>query len=128
MRGGIATMLGILGGVLILLGVFIGVLFAGLFSLFTFHAGSLLGAAYQGAIDVVLGFLILIFTGYARSHPPPDKAIGGVVVLILAVIAWYVSSSAFLVFVTIGSILAGIGGLIFLLESAFQGPPAPASH
>jgi hypothetical protein len=130
MRGGVAAVLGFLGGVFILLGVFVGVLASGVFSLATFHASSFLSAAYEGVIDLVLGILVMAFTAYAVAHPPPDKAIGGVVVLLVSIIAWYISSNAFLLFVIIGAILAAIAGFVFILESAFQPRPyyPPSSH
>lgn len=126
MRGGVAAVLGYLGGLIMVLGVFVGVLGASIFSLATWHGYYLLGALYQGAIDLVLALLVIIFTAYAVAHAPPDKAIGGVVVLIVAVVAYFVTTSGALIFVTLGAILGGIGGLVFLLQSAFQPRPAYA--
>ncbi len=124
MRGGVSTLLGLLGGVLVLLGVIIGGILGGVTSLITGNGRGFFDLLYNGLILLVLGVLILAFTAYARAHPPPDKAAGGIIVLIVSAIAWFFSGGVgFLVISTIGAILGILAGILFLLESAFRAPP-----
>ncbi len=123
MRGGLATLLGLIGGVLIIVGVLIGGLIAGLGDLIAGNGRGFAGLLYAGVIDLVLGLLILVFTSYSRSHPPPDKAGGGVVLIVLAAIVWFFAGgSLYFIFVVLGAVLALLAGILFLLESAFRTP------
>ncbi len=123
MRGGLATLLGLIGGVLIIVGVLIGGLIAGLGDLIAGNGRGFAGLIYAGVIDLVLGLLILVFTSYSRSHPPPDKAGGGVVLIVLAAIVWFFAGgSLYFIFVVLGAVLALLAGILFLLESAFRTP------
>ncbi|MDE1820374.1 MAG: hypothetical protein KGJ23_06825 [Euryarchaeota archaeon] len=123
MRGNLATLLGVLAGALVIIGVLLGALIGTILDVATWNGYDLVGLLYSGIIDFVLGILILIFTGYARSHPPPDKAVGGVVVLVLSGITWFFAGGhGAYVIVVIGAILGVIAGILFILESAFRTP------
>lgn len=119
MRGGIGAMLGFLGGGLMFIGVFLGVFVGGLAALISSNGASFLALGYSGIIDLVLAILVLAFTAYAAAHPPPDKAAGGVVLMVVAILAFVFTHSGWLIFVTIGAILALLAGLVFVLASAF---------
>lgn len=124
MRGGVATLLGILSGLLVLVGVLIGAILGGIGDLITGNGRGFAGLLYAGVIDLVLGLLILVFTAYARSHPPPDKAAGGVVLIVLSAIVWFFSGGSwYYILVVLGAILGLLSGLLYVLESAFRAPP-----
>ena len=111
----LVTVLAALGAVLIVLGGILGFLLSLGNGGFGERFGSDLGAATYGAIAVILGLLILLFSGYTQYRGPHRSLTGGIVLIVLGVIGWSIVGGW--VLVAIGSVLTLLAGLILTIEA-----------
>ncbi|MFI5418673.1 MAG: hypothetical protein ACHQ2Y_07260 [Candidatus Lutacidiplasmatales archaeon] len=109
------TILAALGAVLIIVGGIVGFLLSfgpgGLGERF----GTDAGAIVYGFIAVVLGFIVLAFSGYTHYRGVEKTLTGGIVLVVLGAVTWAVVGGW--VLVALGSFLAVLAGLVLCGEA-----------
>jgi hypothetical protein len=111
----LVTLLAALGAILIILGGILGFLLSLGSEDFGGRFGSDGGALVYGIVAVVLGILILLFSGYTHYSSATSSLTGGIILLVLGAITWAVVGGWLLVL--LGSILAVLAGLILTVEA-----------
>jgi hypothetical protein len=111
---GLVAVLGAIGGILVILGGILGFLLSLGDQGFGPRFGMDSGALVYGIVAVILGFLILVFSGYTHFRGADRSIVGGVILIVLGVIAWAVVGGW--VLVAIGAVLAVLAGLLLCFE------------
>jgi hypothetical protein len=110
----LVTVLAALGALLIILGGIVGFLLSlgrGMYG-GPFLASS--GAFVYGVIAVVLGLLILVFSGYTHYQGVGNALTGGLVLIVLGIVTWAVVGGWILV--ALGAFLAILAGIVLIVE------------
>lgn len=111
----IPTILGVVGGFVLLLGAGVAVLAGMVNGIVYAHAGPILAGLALGVIAGVLGCLGLVMAYYARGSPT-DRVVGGVTLLVLGVLGFvFVGASPIAL---VGSILVLFAGVVYTLDGA----------
>ncbi len=113
-QSGVPTVLGVVAGVLAILGGFIDFILGVAHAFFAYSPGPLVQGVAAGLISTVLGILMLVFTGYSRAGVRDHAMVGGIVLILLGVISWFLLGRS--LFVVLAAVLAFLAGLVFLLE------------
>jgi hypothetical protein len=111
----LVTVLAALGALLIVLGGIFGFLLSlgrGMYG-GPFMGSS--GAFAYGFIAVVLGLVILVFSGYTHFQGATSPLTGGLILIVLGAITWAVVGGWLLV--AVGSLLAILAGIILTANS-----------
>jgi hypothetical protein len=110
----LVSLLAALGGILVILGGIVGFLLS--FAPGGFEMGDRFaaGSLVYGVVAVVLGLIILVFSGYTHYRGLATDATGGVILLVLGVVTWIIVGDW--VLVAAGSFLAVLAGLLLLVE------------
>jgi hypothetical protein len=111
----LVTLLAALGAILIILGGILGFLLSLGSEDFGGRFGSDGGALVYGVVAVVLGLLILVFSGYTHYRGASTSLGAGLVLIVLGAITWAVVGGWLLVLV--GAILTVLAGLILTVEA-----------
>ncbi|MFI5415453.1 MAG: hypothetical protein ACHQ16_07355, partial [Candidatus Lutacidiplasmatales archaeon] len=77
------------------------------------------GALVYGIVAVVIGMLILLFSGYTHFRGADRSVVGGIVLIVLGAVGWAVVGGW--VLVAIGSVLAVLAGLLLCAEVLLGG-------
>ena len=121
----LVTVLAALGGVLVILGGILGFLLSfapgGLGARF----GGELDALVLGALAVVFGFVILVYSGYTHLRGSERSLTGGVVLVILGVVTWVVVGEW--VLVAVGSFLTVMAGFVLVAQLLLGEPRVRSS-
>ncbi len=116
----VVSVLATLGGILVVLGGILGFLL----SLGPGGFGPRLdGAASSlvlGTVAVVLGLIILFYSGFTHIQGIARGATGGILLIVLGVVAWVTVGGWILV--ALGSFLTVLAGLVLLLEVVISDP------
>jgi len=110
----LVTVLAALGALLIVLGGIFGFLLSlgrGMYG-GPFMGDS--GALVYGFIAVVLGLLILVFSGYTHFQGVQSSLTGGIVLIVLGAVTWVVVGGWILV--AVGALLAILAGIVLAAE------------
>jgi hypothetical protein len=110
----VVTVLAALGGILVILGGILGFLLSIGSDDFGGRFGMDSGALVYGIIAVVVGMLILLFSGYTHYRGADRTLVGGIVLIVLGAVGWAVVGGW--VLVAIGSVLAVLAGLLLCAE------------
>lgn len=118
-RGSGVGILAALGGILIVIGGFLG--------FFLNIAGSGYGPPYSigasvvvAAVAILLGIVILIFSGFTRYRGAGRGLAAGISFLILGILTWLVAGRGLLVL--LGAILTIIAGLVLVVMILMGAP------
>jgi hypothetical protein len=116
----VVSLLATLGGILVILGGVFGFLFSlgpGLFGpRFDGAASSLV----LGIVAVILGLIILFYSGFTHIQGMSRGITGGVILIVLGAVTWVVVGQWILV--AIGSFLVALAGLVLILEAFLADP------
>jgi len=122
----LVTVLAALGGTLVILGGILGFLLSfGPRGFGPAYYGSV-NAVVFGALAVVLGIVILVYSGFTHLRGAERNLTGGVVLVVLGVVTWMVVGSW--VLVAVGSFLAVVAGLVLLAEILLADPRVRGSE
>jgi hypothetical protein len=116
----IVTVLAGLGGVLVILGGILGFLLSIGPSGYGPRYDGTVGALALGLIAIVLGFLILVFSGFTHYQGVDRSVTGGLVLLILGIVTWVIVGGWILI--AVGSFLTVVAGLVLVLEVLLAAP------
>jgi|GEM_PF-6094390 intracellular septation protein A len=119
-RTGLPTALGALSGGIVVLGGILEFLIATVQGLATLKVRTIVGGFVDGIVALVLGLLVLAMTFYAHRGSRDRAVVGGVVLVVLGALVWFLVSSYLIA--VLGGVLAFLGGLLFVLEDAFRPP------
>jgi hypothetical protein len=122
----LVNVLAALGGILIILGGVFGFLLSLGSDGFGDRFGSDSGAAVSGFIAVVLGLLVLLFSGYTQYRGSATSLTSGVILIVLGAVGWAVVGGW--VLVVIGSLLAVLAGLILAVEALLGQSPSRTTN
>ena len=112
-RNRIPTLMGAVGGVLILMGALVAFFLGVAATIATNHVGPILAGMTTGVVAGVVGLTALVLTYYVRGSQN-EKLAGGVGMLVLGAVSWaFLMTSALAI---AGSIVVFFGGLLFALE------------
>jgi hypothetical protein len=116
----LVTLLAALGGILVILGGILGFLLSlgprGFGPMFDSAAY----AAVFGALAVILGVIILVFSGFTHLRGAERNLTGGVVLIVLGVVTWIIVGDW--VLVAAGSFLTIVAGLVLLAQLLIDNP------
>lgn len=111
----LVTVLAVLGAILIILGGILGFLLSfgpvGMGDRF----GADSSALVYGFIAVILGLLILVFSGYTHYRGAVRSLTGGIILIVLGAVTWAIVGGW--VLVAIGAVLAILAGLLLAFEA-----------
>lgn len=110
----LVTLLAAIGALFIILGGIIGFLLSFGPGGFGERFGGAAGALVYGALAVILGLLVLLFSGYTHYRAASHNLTGGVILLVLGIVTWVVVGGWILV--ALGSLLVVVAALIILAE------------
>ena len=116
----LVTVLAAFGGILVIVGGILGALLSFGPGGFGERFGNDAGALIYGFVAVILGLIILVFSGYTRYHGVESNLVGGMILLVMGVITWAVVGGWILV--ALGSFLTVLAGLILVAESILSEP------
>ncbi len=108
---------GLLGGALFVLGG-IAALVLGTVDLVVGRPGSALGAGAEAIGLFVVGALALLFAWLARHDWSGRPVVGGVLLLVTAVLGWIVIGDGGNLLALIGSLLVALAGVLYLVGPA----------
>jgi hypothetical protein len=111
----LVTVLAAIGAILMILGGILGFLLSLGSERFGGQLGGDAGAFVYAIVAVVLGLLVLLFSGYTHYRGTDRSLVGGIVLIVLGAIGWEVVGGWLLV--AIGSVLAVLAGLILTVEA-----------
>jgi hypothetical protein len=114
----LVTLLAALGGILVILGGIVGFLLSFAPGGFGMEDRFAVGGLVYGILAIVMGLIILSFSGYTHYRSLESGPTGGVILVVLGVVTWIVVGGS--VLVAAGSFLAVLAGLLFLLEAALD--------
>jgi len=123
----LVTVLAALGGTFVILGGILGFLL----SIGPGGYGPRFDGSYDafvlGAVAVIMGLVILVFSGYTHLRGAERSATGGIVLVVLGILTWIVVGQW--VLVAAGSFLTVVAGLVLLAQlltsdSRFWGTPS----
>jgi hypothetical protein len=116
----LVTVLAALGGILVILGGILGFLLSlGPRGFGPAYYGPVYAGVF-GALAVILGAIILVYSGFTHLRGAERNLTGGVVLVVLGVVTWIVVG--YWVLVAVGSFLAVVAGLVLLAEVLFADP------
>jgi hypothetical protein len=115
----LVTVLAALGAILIILGGILGFLLSIGPGDYGGHYWDSGGALVYGFIAVILGLIVLVFSGYTHYRGVERTLTGGIILVVLGVVTWAVVGGW--VLVALGSFLAVLAGLVLMAE-ALMGP------
>jgi Ca2+/H+ antiporter len=119
----LVTLLAAIGAILIVVGGLLGFLLSFGSDEFGRQFGLDSGAFAYGVLAVVLGLLILVFSGYTHYRGAPRSVVGGIVLIVLGAIAWEVVGGW--VLVALGSLLTVIAGIVLAVEALVSEARSP---
>jgi hypothetical protein len=119
----LVTLLAALGAILIILGGIVGVLLSLGHGGFGDRFDSGAATVVYGFIAVVLGLILLVFSGYTHYRGVDSSLTGGIILTVMGVVAWVVVGDW--VLVALGSFLAVLAGLILVAEALLGTPRSP---
>jgi len=109
-----------LGGILVILGGILGFLLSlGPRGFGPAYYGPVYAGVF-GALAVILGAVILVYSGFTHIRGAERNLTGGVVLVVLGVVTWIVVG--YWVLVAVGSFLAVVAGLVLLAEVLIADP------
>jgi uncharacterized membrane protein YesL len=111
----LVTVLAALGAILIILGGILGFLLSFGSDEFGGQLGADSSALVYAIVAVVLGLLILLFSGYTHYRAASRSLVSGVILIVLGAVAWEVVGGWILV--ALGALLAIVAGLILTVEA-----------
>ena len=109
----LVTVLGGLGALLIILGGIVGFLLSWGPGGFGPRFG-VAGAAVYGFVAILLGLIILVFSGYTHFRGVATSLEGGITLLVIGVVTWVLVGSW--VLVALGSFLTVLAGLLLTVQ------------
>ena len=116
----LVTVLAALGGILVILGGILGFLLSlGPRGFGPMYYGAV-SAAVFGALAVVLGVIILVYSGFTHLRGAERNLTGGVVLLVLGVVTWMIVGDWILV--AVGAFLTVVAGLVLLAQVLIDSP------
>jgi hypothetical protein len=118
----LVTILAAFGGILVLLGGVLGLLLG----YGRYDYGLRYGAvdvAVIAVLAIIFGLVILVYSGVTHLRGPERSLIGGVVLVVLGIVAWAVSGELFLV--GLGSFLTILAGVILFVVMMIEEPRHP---
>jgi len=116
----LVTVLAALGGILVILGGILGFLLSlGPRGFGPAYYGPVYAGVF-GALAVILGAVILVYSGFTHIRGAERNLTGGVVLVVLGVVTWIVVG--YWVLVAVGSFLAVVAGLVLLAEVLIADP------
>ena len=116
----VVTILGALGAILVSLGGIVGFLLSLGASGYGGRIGGTLSALLYGVVAVVLGSIILVFSGYTHYRGVERSVTGGIVLMVVAIVTWVVVGGG--VLIVLGSVLALLAGFLLVFESVVERP------
>jgi len=118
----LVTILAAVGGVLVILGGLIGFLLSLNPEGFGPRLEGAFGALLMGAVAVILGLIILAFSGYTHYRGVDRNVTGGLVLFVLGVVTWVVVGDWALV--ALGSFLTVLAGIVLVAQVMLASPGA----
>jgi hypothetical protein len=116
----LVTILAALGGILVILGGILGFLLSyHPYGFGLYHAG-IVGALVYGIIAVILGLVILVYSGVTHYAGISRNAAGGIILVVLGIITWIIVGGWALV--AAGAFLTVVAGLVVLAEVVLADP------
>lgn len=115
----LVTILAALGGILVILGGILGLLLG----YGRYDYGLRYGAvdiAVLAVLAIIFGLVILVYSGATHLRGPERNLTGGVVLVILGIIAWAIGGELFLV--GLGSFLTVLAGVILFVVMLLDEP------
>ncbi len=110
----LVSVLATLGGILVVLGGILGFLLSFGPGAYGPRLDGAVSSLVLGAVAVIVGLLILFYSGFTHIQGLARGATGGVILIVLGVVAWVVVGQWILV--ALGSFLAVLAGLVLLVE------------
>jgi hypothetical protein len=116
----LVTVLAALGGILIILGGILGFLLSLAPNAYGPHYYGTLNALVLGAVAVIFGLIILVYSGFTHLRGAERNLTGGVVLFILGIVTWIIAGGWLLV--AVGSFLTVVAGIILVAEILLGNP------
>ena len=114
---GLAFMFGVLSALLLIVAA--AVAFVGGFLFLAFgYGGHALGAWGRSIIDVVVALLVGLFSVFGRSGDRERTLAAGIVLVVLAFVAWFALGLVGDILALIGVLFALIAGILFLVAAS----------
>jgi len=121
----LVTFLAAFGGILVILGGIVGFLLSLGPEGFGPRFYGTFGALVMGTIAVVLGLVILAFSGYTHYRGVDRNVTGGLILLVLGIVTWVLVGDW--VLVAVGSFLTVLAGLVLIAQVILASPNARAT-
>jgi multisubunit Na+/H+ antiporter MnhG subunit len=116
----LVTLLAALGGILVILGGILGFLLSlGPRGYGPMYYGTAYAAVF-GALAVIMGAIILVYSGFTHLRGAERNLTGGVVLIVLGIVTWMVVGNWILV--AVGSFLTVVAGLVLLAQVLVDSP------
>jgi len=116
----LVSVLATLGGILVILGGILGFLLSFGPGMYGPHLDGAASSLVLGAVAVIVGLLILFYSGFTHIQGLARGATGGVILIVLGIVAWVVVGGW--VLVALGSFLAVLAGVVLLVEVVVADP------
>ncbi len=116
----LVTFLAAFGGILIVLGGFLGFLLSFGAGRFGGQFEGVFGALVLGAIAVIFGLVILVYSGYTHLQGVSRSVTGGLILIVLGVVTWVIVGGWILV--AVGSFLTVMAGLVLVAQAMIADP------
>jgi len=114
---GIAFMFGVLSAILLIVAAAAD--FIGGFVFLAFGAGGhALGVWGRSVVDIIMALLVGMFSVFGRSGDRERTLAAGVVLVVLAFVAWFVLGLTGEILALVGVLFALIAGILFLVASS----------
>jgi hypothetical protein len=110
----IVSILATLGGVLVVLGGILGFLLSLGPDMYGPRLGGPASGLILGALAVILGLVILVYSGFSHVRGSARGMTGGLVLVILGIVAWVVVGEW--IVVAVGAFLTVAAGILLLFE------------
>jgi hypothetical protein len=122
----LVTVLAAFGGILVILGGLVGFLLSLGPEGFGPRFEGAFGALVMGAVAVVFGLVILVFSGYTHFRGVDRNLTGGLILFVLGVVTWVAVGDWALV--ALGSFLTVLAGLVLVAQVMLADPLARANR
>lgn len=116
----VVTFLAAAGAVLIIFGGILGFLLSFGPGGFGGRPGAASAAPLYGIVAVVLGLIILVFSGYTHYQGVERTLTGGVILIVMGAVSWAIVGGWLLV--SLGSLLTILAGLLLGIEAVVARP------
>jgi hypothetical protein len=110
----LVSVLATLGGILVVLGGILGFLLSLGPAMFGPHLDGAASSLVLGVVAVILGLIILAYSGFTHLQGIARGAPGGLILIVLGLVAWVVVGEV--VLVSLGAFLTVVAGLVLVVE------------